>query len=530
MGVQDFNPDSEFGVQLKQQISNRLASLNTEDPSYVAEFLLVLISNNRTPAEIVEEFTGLFGAIIDQKFVVDVINEILIHQGKLQPQQEPTPQQSQQQPPQQQQQQATSAFSSANVTPQPPKSAFGTPSTQQQQQQQQQQQPQSQQIQQLPQAPFNIPTAPQAQIQNSMQFDDSSMLVDGAENKEVRFSDATQNSFRPNNFNDNNVNRFNFTKSTRGSTNFKSGRGGRGARGARPLNGRRQDTMSKMVEMSLDNNNEMTTNFVSSRPTERCRDFPHCSNKFCPNAHPTKVCRDFPNCPHHNQTCTYLHPGEDDELFKEYERVREAKFQQRNTKVVNTGITLCKFGSVCQKELCPFGHPTPANKDAKVTILQWCVDNKECKNPNCSRAHSSPNFEPQVAQFNGGQSGVAAANVGAPEKTLEQCKFGSYCKNFRCPKRHATSPVLCRAGASCTRIDCYFQHPINETCRFGVNCTNVNCAFQHPEGRQISQAGATPGGNKVWVNGQNQDSGSTSQRQFAVSEDQVLEQAPPQEA
>lgn len=494
MGIQDFKPDSDFGNRLKEEISNRLISLNVEDPTYVAEYLLLLISNNRSPAEIVEEFTGLFGAIVDQKFVQDVINEILSNQGQSNALPSLTPQQ----PQQQFQQPPASAPSSTPV------SAF-----------------------------TGLVSQPQTQsFSNSA---DDGMVIDGGDNKEVRFSD-NQLTFKPNNFNSNNGNnnRFNFTKNNRTSNNFKSSRGRGGTRGGRPMNNRRQDAMSKMIEMSLDNNDEMTTNIVSDKPRERCKDFPHCANRICPNVHPTKMCRAYPNCPNVNQTCTYLHPGEDDELLKEYERVREAKYQQRSQHPTgNVGITLCKFGSICQKELCPFGHPTPANKDAKVTILQWCVDNKECKDPTCTRAHSSPNFKPSFTS--GASSGfghatqTTSSHAPLTERTLEQCKFGSHCKNFRCPKRHATSSVMCRDGAACVRIDCSFMHPLNEPCKYGVNCTNTNCAFQHPEGRQISEYGATPVGNKVWINGHSQNTGSTAQRQFAVSEDQVLEQAPIQE-
>lgn len=511
----EFKTDSELGVQLKHEIAKRLA--NVDDPEYVAEFLLVLISNNRSPAEIVNEFTGLFGSVIDEAFVQNVINEIQNFQNTgsfsfQQQQQSQQSQQSQQQlqaQPQEQplQQQAPSFTSQQEIPSQPAASAFA-------------------------QSAFAAPSFTPTQSNDNM-------MIDGSENKEVRFSDNTPQSafgseafnFSSNSNSDRSNDRLSFTKN-RGTMSFKgsSNRGGRNVTGARAQNNRKQN-LAKMMEMSLDNNMDGTTTVVSNKPAERCKDFPHCPNRICPFAHPTRLCRNFPNCPNTNQTCTYLHPGEDDELVKEYEKVREAKIAQRSQgrNNVNTGITLCKFGAICSKELCPFGHPTPANKDAKVTILQWCVDNKACKDPNCSRAHSSPNFQTAPPSYQAVANPSSSASNGAPqERTLEQCKFGSYCKNHSCPKRHAKSPIMCRQGAECTRIDCFFTHPINEVCKFGVNCTNVNCPYQHPDGKQINGNNSTPTGNKVWINGQTQITGNTAQRQFAVGEDQILEHAPQQ--
>ena len=75
---------------------------------------------------------------------------------------------------------------------------------------------------------------------------------------------------------------------------------------------------------------------------------------------------------------------------------------------------------------------------------------------------------------------------------------------------------MCREGANCVRIDCFFSHPIDEDCRFGINCTNKTCMFRHPEGRNLPNPSNT--WSKVPEN-------ATNERSFAVPEDQVMEQA-----
>lgn len=502
MGVQDFRPDSEFGQQIKEQIAK---SLVADDPNYVAEFLLVLISNNKSPSEIVNEFTGLFGPIINVQFVQDVINAILSQENESNQQQQAQQQQAQQQQAQQQVQQ---------VQP-----------VQQMEQQQQQmvQQPVEQQPQSIQsafgQSAFaSIPTQPSSMTDKGVRFqDDDAMQID--------------------------TTKFNLKVSSRGGRG--SQRGARGnfkpGRQANPRQIKPGRNMDKVMEMAL--NNE-SANFVPrNKPTERCQAFPHCPNKMCSFAHPTKKCFNFPNCPNVGGTCTFLHPGEDDALIQEWEKVKNENQKARDYKAMpkNMAITLCKFGVTCSRDICPFGHPTPANKDAKITTLQWCIDNKACQDPNCSRAHSSPNYQrptppaqtptPFMSPFaQPSQAQVKHQPVG--ERSLEQCKFGKKCTNKTCNKRHALSSVPCRAGASCDRIDCSFLHPLKEQCRFGIACTNQKCIFDHPEGRQFngsappSSGGDMNNGNQVWVNGDLQSAGSTSERMFAVSEDQVMEHTP----
>jgi hypothetical protein len=255
----------------------------------------------------------------------------------------------------------------------------------------------------------------------------------------------------------------------------------------------------------------------------RCHKFPHCPHgKDCIYAHPTKPCFQFPNCPNAPGTCNFLHPGEDDELMAELAKTRQEFIAQKQeysnqrkesqfNKFIqqNAGITLCKFGTLCSNPQCPFGHPTPSNEDAKVIKYEWCPENLKCTNTSCDKAHSSlSKIKP-----------VQAPQPQQQEKSLEACKFGQHCTNRYCKYRHARTPVLCRDGEACERIDCFFSHPINQDCRFGEGCKNQHCLFKHPNGKAASAPTTT--GSLTWT--------KTNERQFAVPEDQILEQAPPQQ-
>lgn len=161
------------------------------------------------------------------------------------------------------------------------------------------------------------------------------------------------------------------------------------------------------------------------------------------------------------------------------------------------GVEDCKFGAMCAKELCPYGHPTPANQSAKVMVKKWCKFNKKCGNSHCHFAHPSP--------FTG-QKRVATS--------LEQCKFNKGCTSATCPRRHATSLVACQRGDDCKLPFCTFNHTIDEECRHKNECTNKVCYFKHPDAREQNLFKLNTGASEA-----------TNERAFAVPEDQVMEQA-----
>ncbi|KAI0090742.1 hypothetical protein BDY19DRAFT_886920 [Irpex rosettiformis] len=132
--------------------------------------------------------------------------------------------------------------------------------------------------------------------------------------------------------------------------------------------------------------------------------------------------------------------------------------------------TLCKFGLKCTNPLCRYSHPSPVATPESGVVLSNdpCEAGKDCKNKDCVKAHVSPAvLKPHADQLN------PKAAVFTPS-----------------PYHHPSlqTQVPCRFGAACTRPGCSFMHPPRPSstpCRFGASCTKATCQFQHPEGRGV---------------------------------------------
>lgn len=478
-----FDPEGPVGKQVKPILVNELINrFNIPDEAEdVAEYMLVLIGGNKVPSEIVSEVKELSDIPIDESFVQSLFVEIKKAM-------------------EQQSQASAAPVAQPPVNNTPPQPAQVQPPVQ----------PASAQV------PIQAPTSAFANTSN------------------VTFNSADTSM---NNDDDMQEDRVDFSMPSRPRGNALKRGGGRGGigkasagRGGKKSfatqNASNFERMMGMQDVNIIDN----TKFVNKPPKGRCRNFPGCNNKDCRFSHPTKVCNAYPNCTNPPGTCNFLHPDQDQELMAKLEVSKQEyldrKNQRRNNhgqggynnfhpfppQPIETGIAICKFGVLCSKDLCPFGHPTPANVEAKVIDLVWCEDGKNCKNNSCRKAHPSPGYlaPPPPEKPSGGYNAMGKPRF---EPSLEQCKFGLGCTKANCPKRHATSTVPCKNGAECQRIDCTFVHPINEVCKFGVNCTNKGCMFQHPEGKNLGN------NSNVWVKE------NTDQRSFAVPEDQVMEKA-----
>lgn len=484
-----YDSDGPVAKQLVPLLTNELANTYgiPDDAGDVAEYINVMIGNQRAAADICAEVKDVVNIPIDEAFIGRVFAEI----GRLETVLTQQQQQQTQPPP-------TSQFPEA-------------PNFVSQGQQQTQEIPQIPQIPQIPTGPLaqnpvfaenqnQQQQQPQESQQQPFATDDSS--AQGAQwgagptafapkaRKNVNFAAKNTTDLRKGQVTKGRGGKNGVTKGTRDFVSKGAVGAARGAGPTKGLAGKSAASVEKALALSAHANSVDMAPFVPRAPKGRCPDHPHCRNRACVFSHPTKTCFAYPNCTNPPGTCDYLHPNEDGELMAELEKTKAAYEERKAQRLaLQVQVTLCKYGILCLKELCPFGHPTPANQDAKVIVARWCKDNKNCTNPECQYAHSSPNYQrpaPAPAPPKPVAASKPAYNGGArPQASiLEQCKFGTNCTNNSCPRRHATSLVPCRDGSNCTKLYCTYHHLINEECRFGDGCKNTICFFRHPDGRE----------------------------------------------
>ncbi|KAG0702879.1 hypothetical protein DFH29DRAFT_998968 [Suillus ampliporus] len=131
--------------------------------------------------------------------------------------------------------------------------------------------------------------------------------------------------------------------------------------------------------------------------------------------------------------------------------------------------TLCKFGIKCTNSQCRYSHPSPVATAESGVVLstEACEKGKDCKDKDCIKSHVSPAvIHPGAGTTHTPAVAPTTAN-GPPQHT-----------------------VTCRFGAACTRPNCPYQHPAKtnhfaQQCRFGAGCTRASCPFQHPDGRVL---------------------------------------------
>lgn len=519
-----YDPEGPVAKQLTPLLVNELTSRFNipDDAQDTADYINMLIGQNRTASEICADVKDIINIPIDEAFMGRVFEEIarlsLLQSQQAQPQQvapQQPPQTQTEQPQQQTQSQQEFAPQQAPVTA--ASNVFPPPQ-------------QANPFQGMPN-PFPAPQGPAGNVfpppQGLPAFPSAPQFPTGPKNASHDKKDARVNfSKLATDFKRGSASTNGASSGGIGKNSRVTGRGNSGiSKDYVSNNGKMQKksfgmqnaaNLQKALALASADSVNMQP-FTPRPPKGRCPDFPYCKNKECQLAHPTKKCFAYPNCPNPPGACDYLHPSEDGDLMQELEKTKQ-QFLDRKHQFSAPQVTLCKYGILCSKELCPFGHPTPANKDAKVIIQKWCRENKNCQNPACEFAHSSPNYQapaptpaprPAVQKY----AAQPAYNKYATQRTpttLEQCKFGLNCTNLSCPKRHATSLVACRAGYNCTRMDCTFNHPINEDCRFGNECKNSPCFFKHPDSREKALFG---------------NQSHTMERAFAVADDQVMEQA-----
>lgn len=474
----NFTAESPEGVALTDIVKSWITNLGLQvDADFVAQYVTVLVCNNKPPAEITNELVDIVGTTVSGEFAEQVYAEARRIQGGTQQQTAPV----------------ASAFPASHLGG--GGSSGGSVATK------------------------------HAEIAEDALPTRSAFPVSHLSGSRRRDRDSTRGAFKASG----GVSKRSGPPTLGGHTIGKNGGAGNGRNADLLRESLRKDANGGSSDDKMgdaDQNEAGTGSGPRLSKKQRCRHWPYCNYPECVFPHPSRDCKLYPDCPNPDGVCPFLHPSDPrpeqlptpEEIEKYWERKRE-EFANKTRgngrdfkgykKPPTPALQLCKYAERCANKECVFGHPTPANDGAKVTVFEWCDNKENCADATCAKAHPSASLVRDPAPI--------------PTHVLETCRYAWHCTNPRCRYRHPTSMVPCRAGPECQRVDCTFFHPIQEQCRFGTNCRNVQCLYLHPEGRDKAlQGGAST---TSWVKNEFTEDSQPMETVLPGSGDVAMEQA-----
>ncbi|CZT02960.1 hypothetical protein WAI453_012185 [Rhynchosporium graminicola] len=170
----------------------------------------------------------------------------------------------------------------------------------------------------------------------------------------------------------------------------------------------------------------------------------------------------------------------------------DVEMSSQEKKEMDPENTKCRFNLKCTMPDCKFAHQSPAAPPgAAIDFGDVCSFGAACKNKKCVGKHPSP---AQKISY----------------QTVQQCRWGADCTKVDCPFVH---PTACRNGADCKVPNCKFGHTKIE-CKFNP-CERPSCPFKHVEGQKRGKFE-----DKVWT---------ADKKKEHVSERKFVEEGGPEE-
>lgn len=146
-----------------------------------------------------------------------------------------------------------------------------------------------------------------------------------------------------------------------------------------------------------------------------------------------------------------------------------------------TSEELCKYGVDCKNAVCRYSHPSPsATRESGLVLSKDICDKGKgglaCEDRDCPKSHVSPAQKTDPQGLNAHQYKQKAANGGdvamATSPTTAAPPAGAVAA-----ANAGAKP--CMYGANCTRPGCFFAHPpapSQTACYFGLGCTRGTMA------------------------------------------------------